>query len=99
MIQNCHGLFFANFYRYGDELPDEMKEFTTTVCIASLVGFMFGGMIGARHAGDKYIAMNHSTKFTSVMQAQVYRNPYLRHYAVFMHPFSVSSTVLRCWDL
>ena len=57
--------------RYGDDLPDELNDFTTTVCVASIVGLLFGGMIGARHAGDKYIAMNHSTKFTSVMQAQV----------------------------
>ena len=56
---------------YGDEFPDEVKEFYTTVCVASAFGFMFGGMIGARHAGDKYIALNHSSKFTSVMQAQV----------------------------
>lgn len=56
--------------RYGDELPEELNDFTTTVCAATMVGFLFGGMIGARHAGDKYIAMNHSAKFTSVMQAQ-----------------------------
>ena len=41
------------------------------MCVASVFGFMFGGMIGARHAGDKYITLNHSSKFTSVMQAQV----------------------------
>ena len=58
-------------FRYGDELPEELNDFTTTVCAATMVGFLFGGMIGARHAGDKYIAMNHSAKFTSVMQAQV----------------------------
>lgn len=56
---------------YGDEVPDELKEFSTTVCVASAFGFVFGGMIGARHAGDKYITLNHSSKFTSVMQAQV----------------------------
>lgn len=59
------------WHRYGDELPDELKDFSTAVCVASIVGFLFGGMVGARHAGDKYIAMNHSTKFTSAMQAQV----------------------------
>ena len=52
-------------------MPDELKDFSTAVCVASIVGFLFGGMIGARHAGDKYIAMNHSTKFTSAIQAQV----------------------------
>ena len=40
---------------------------------ASVVGFLFGGMIGSRHAGDKYIAINHHSKFTSTMQAQVHK--------------------------
>ena len=67
----AHNVTFACPFRYGDELPEELNDFTTTVCVATVVGFVFGGMIGARHAGDKYIALNHSTKFTSVMQAQV----------------------------
>ena len=58
-------------HRYGDEIPSELKDFSTTVCVVSMFGFLFGGMIGARHAGDKYITLNHSSKFTSVMQAQV----------------------------
>ena len=41
------------------------------MCVAAVCGLFFGGMIGARHAGDKYITLNHSSKFTSVMQAQV----------------------------
>ena len=57
--------------RYGEDLPEELRDFPTTVLLASFTGFLFGGMIGARHAGDKFIALNHSSKFTSVMQAQV----------------------------
>ena len=57
--------------RYGDDLPEELRDFRTTVLVATFAGFFFGGMIGARHAGDKFIALNHSSKFTSVMQAQV----------------------------
>ena len=57
--------------RYGEPLSEEVKDFPTTVLAASCVGFAFGGMIGARHAGDKFIAMNHHSKFSSTMQAQV----------------------------
>lgn len=39
--------------------------------IATCVGFMFGGMLGSRFAADKFIAMNHHSKFSSTMQAQV----------------------------
>ena len=46
-------------------------DVSTTMLIASLTGFLFGGLLGARHAGDKYILMNHSAKYTSTMQAQV----------------------------
>ncbi len=58
-------------YRHGDQLPEELTNVTTTVLVASITGFLFGGMIGARHAADKYILMNHGSKFTSTMQAQV----------------------------
>ena len=57
--------------RYGEPLYEEVKEFPTIVSMGTFVGFMFGGMIGTRHAGDKFIAMNHHSKFTSTMQAQV----------------------------
>lgn len=56
--------------RYGDSPPEEVKELSATVLVASVTGFLFGGMIGARHAGDKYIALNHNTKYASAMQAQ-----------------------------
>ena len=58
-------------HRYGDSPPEEVKELSATVLVASVTGFLFGGMIGARHAGDKYIALNHNTKYASAMQAQV----------------------------
>ncbi|XP_064399943.1 complex I assembly factor TIMMDC1, mitochondrial-like [Halichondria panicea] len=54
----------------GDDLAPELKELSLTIFIASVAGFLFGGMIGARHSGDKFITHNHASKFTSVMQAQ-----------------------------
>ena len=57
--------------RYGEDVPDELKQVSVAVLVASVTGFIFGGLIGARHAGDKYILMNHSTKYASPMQAQV----------------------------
>ncbi len=57
--------------RYGEPLYEEVKDFPSVVFMGTVVGFMFGGMIGSRHAGDKFIAMNHHSKFTSTMQAQV----------------------------
>ncbi len=57
--------------RPGDDLAPELKELSLTIFIASVAGFLFGGMIGARHSGDKFITHNHASKFTSVMQAQV----------------------------
>ncbi len=67
-------LFYLHTYlrnRPGDDLAPELKELSLTIFIASVAGFLFGGMIGARHSGDKFITHNHASKFTSVMQAQV----------------------------
>lgn len=61
------------FIRSGAPLPDELREWPPTVFLASVIGFLFGGFLGARWAGDKYIAMNHNTKFTHAMQAQVHQ--------------------------
>ena len=57
--------------RPGEPIPEEFKEWSTTVFVASTVGFLFGGMIGARWSGDKYIMMNHFTKYAHPMQAHV----------------------------
>lgn len=66
-------LYFMTLWRYGEPLPEEVKDFPLTVFLATCVGFMFGGLIGSRHTGDKFIAMNHHSKFSSTMQAQVLR--------------------------
>lgn len=58
-------------FRPGEDIAPELKELSVTAFVASVTGFLFGGMIGARHAGDRFIAYNHAAKFTSVMQAQV----------------------------
>ena len=71
----CTYIHTHAYCRYGDDLPEELRDFSTTVLVATFAGFFFGGMIGARHAGDKFIALNHSSKFTSVMQAQVSAYP------------------------
>lgn len=57
--------------RYGEPLSEEVKDLPVIVFVATCVGFAFGGMLGSRHAGDKFIALNHHAKFTSTMQAQV----------------------------
>lgn len=57
--------------RAEDPVPDELKEWKPSVLLGSIFGLMFGGLIGARWSADKFIAMNHNTKFPSVMQAQV----------------------------
>lgn len=56
---------------HGAPTPHELQGWPTTVLTASTLGFLFGGFIGARWAGDKYIAMNHNTKYPHAMQAQV----------------------------
>ena len=55
----------------GESIPDELKEWPPTVLVSTLAGFLFGGMIGARWSGDKYMMMNHFTKYAHPMQAQV----------------------------
>ena len=64
-------LLLVSTYRHGEPLYEEVKDFPVMVVMGTFVGFMFGGMIGSRNAGDKFIAMNHHSKFTSTMQAQV----------------------------
>ena len=59
--------------RPGDDVvPEEVREFQVTVLVATLTGFLLGGMVGARYAGDKFVSISHSAKFSSTMQAQVY---------------------------
>jgi hypothetical protein len=55
--------------RPGAPLPDELQEWPRVVFLGSVIGFVFGGLMGARLAGDKYIAMNHNTKYPHPMQA------------------------------
>ena len=50
---------------------EEVREFQVTVLVCTLTGFLFGGLVGARYAGDKFVAISHSAKFSSTMQAQV----------------------------
>ena len=68
--------------RYGNGVPDEFQDCTTSVLVASTVGFVAGGFYGARMAADDFIAVNQFSKFTSPMQAQV-------------HSLSWTDTVLR----
>lgn len=56
---------------YGSRPPEELEAWSSTVFIATAFGFLFGGLIGARRSGDKYIAMNHNTKYQHPMQAHV----------------------------
>ena len=51
---------------------DEVREFQATVLLATLTGFLLGGLVGARYAGDKFVRISQSAKFSSTMQAQVY---------------------------
>ena len=58
--------------RPGDNVVlEEVREFQVTVLVATLTGFLLGGLVGARYAGDKFVAISHSAKFSSTMQAQV----------------------------
>ena len=58
--------------RPGDDVVlEEVWEFQVTVLVATLTGFLLGGLVGARYAGDKFVAISHSAKFSSTMQAQV----------------------------
>ena len=57
--------------RPEDPVPDELVELKPSIMLGGIFGFFFGGFIGARWSADKFIAMNHNTKFPSVMQAQV----------------------------
>ena len=67
-----HRLWFSHYYhRYGDPLSEQGKEWVTTVLAASVFGFIFAGYIGAKRSGEKYIVMNHNTKYPHAMQAQV----------------------------
>lgn len=50
---------------------EEVREFQVTVLVSTLTGFLLGGLVGARYAGDKFVAISHSSKFSSTMQAQV----------------------------
>ena len=53
-------------------MPEEVREFQVTVLVASVTGFLLGGLVGARYAGDKFVTINQSAKFSSLMQAQVF---------------------------
>ena len=58
--------------RPGDDVVlEEVREFQATVLVATLTGFLLGGLVGARYAGDKFVKISHSAKFSSTMQAQV----------------------------
>ena len=57
--------------RYGNGIPEELQDCTSSVLVASTVGFIAGGFYGARMAADDFIAVNQFSKFTSPMQAQV----------------------------
>ena len=62
----------AVFCRPGDDtVLEEVREFQATVLVATLTGFLLGGLVGARYAGDKFVTINQSSKFSSTMQAQV----------------------------
>ncbi|KAL5515959.1 hypothetical protein EMCRGX_G001213 [Ephydatia muelleri] len=56
--------------RPGEVPPNELVELANAILAASFGGFLFGGFIGARHAGDRFILMNSNAKFSSTMQAQ-----------------------------
>ncbi|XP_011403934.1 PREDICTED: complex I assembly factor TIMMDC1, mitochondrial-like [Amphimedon queenslandica] len=53
----------------GSRPPEEIEAWSNAVFVATAFGFLFGGLIGARHSGDKYIAMNHNTKYQHPIQA------------------------------
>ena len=58
---------------------EEVREFQVTVLVATFTGFLLGGLVGARYAGDKFVAISHSAKFSSTMQAQVYNAHHTMH--------------------
>ena len=58
---------------------EEVREFQVTVLVATFTGFLLGGLVGARYAGDKFVSISHSAKFSSTMQAQVYNAHYTMH--------------------
>ena len=55
---------------------EEVREFQITVLLATLTGFLLGGLVGARYAGDKFVRISQSAKFSSTMQAQVQLDDY-----------------------
>ncbi len=59
-------------FREGESLHEGIDYLPLTVFIATCLGFFYGGKIGSRQAKEKYMAMNHNTKFSSSMQAQVH---------------------------
>ncbi|CAI7995257.1 Complex I assembly factor TIMMDC1, mitochondrial [Geodia barretti] len=57
--------------RPGEQfMLEEVREFQATVLVATLTGFLLGGLVGARYAGDKFVRISQSSKFSSTMQAQ-----------------------------
>ena len=64
--------------RYGEEVPEELRDWSNIVLLSTITGFLAGGLFGARVGADKFIASKQFAKFPSQMQAQV------RSYAVLM---------------
>ena len=61
-----------HFCRPGDDrILEEVREFQATVLLATITGFSLGGLVGARYAGEKFVTISQSSKFSSTMQAQV----------------------------
>ena len=87
-------------HRDGEQVPEELQYVSAAVLAGSFVGFLFGGMIGARQAGDKYILLNHSTKFSSSMQAQVAPPPSDQlgsHHTRYVSIVRENCMVPLCW--
>ena len=73
---------------------EEVREFQATVLVATLTGFLLGGLVGARYAGDKFVRISQSSKFSSTMQAQVDHSFLLRDLKYFNECAPVSIILL-----
>eukprot|EP00118_Oscarella_pearsei_P019966 m.214983 g.214983 ORF g.214983 m.214983 type:complete len:265 (+) comp39821_c1_seq29:1761-2555(+) len=56
--------------RDGEEVAEELQLWPVMTFAGSCVGFLFGGLMGARYAADEHVKMNKTTLYPNQMQAQ-----------------------------
>ena len=63
-------IWCANFPRHGKTIPSEFHTWSVITITGSCVGFMFGGVIGARNAADAHIERTKLIVYDHGFQAQ-----------------------------